>query len=62
MKDSLESSIRKFANNQEIQLETLALMKVGREKGDTAEAIIDNIIANILLRFNGIPIKIDGQN
>jgi hypothetical protein len=53
----LEERIRKFSKDPRIILETLAMLKVGRDKGDNAEEIISRITASILFRFHGIPLK-----
>lgn len=48
--------IAAFSKDPEVILESLAMLKVGREKGDSAEEIMAHVIASALLRFNAIPV------
>lgn len=52
---SLETRIRAFASNPEEQVDALAMIKVGQEKKDPPEVIMQHLIANILLKFHGMP-------
>lgn len=54
---SIEDQIAAYAKDPEIQMEALALMKVGRDKGDSAQEIMSKIIAHLLMKFHGIPLK-----
>lgn len=58
---TVKQRIVSFAKDPEIQLEALAMLKVGRDKGDSAEEIMSRIIASLLMRFHGIPVK-EGLN
>ncbi len=58
----LEKKIVSFAKDPEVILETLALINVGRNKGDCVEEVMSRIIANLLMRFHGIPIKPGNSN
>lgn len=51
----LEEKICAFAKKPEIGLEALAMIKVGRDKGDAIEVIMPRVIASLLFRFHGIP-------
>ena len=54
---NIEQRIVSFAKNEEIQMEALAMLKVGRDKGDSPEQIMALIIAHLLMKFHGIPLK-----
>ncbi len=54
---NLEDKIRKYSNNPEKIIEAVAIMKVGRDKGDDWKLILRNAIAHVLLDFHGIPLK-----
>lgn len=54
---TLEQRIRDFANDPDICMEHLALLKVGHEKGDPPVEIMKRILGSALLRFHRIPIN-----
>jgi hypothetical protein len=61
--NQLEQRICDFARDSEVQIEALAMMKVGRDKADSTKVIMSRVIANLLFRFHGIPVKdIGGLN
>lgn len=45
------NAIRSFSTNPRIIMESYALMKVGREKNESADSIMEHVICNLLLRF-----------
>lgn len=51
----LEQRIKDFANDPEVCMEHLALLKVGFDKGDKPEEIMKRILCSALLRFHRIP-------
>lgn len=55
--NNLEKRIATFSTDPNKITEAYALLKVGRDKGDSAETIMAHLIASILLDFHGIPIK-----
>lgn len=57
MTDPLTASIKAFATDPEIVQEHLALLKVGHEKGDSAEVIMQHLLVSVLLRFYKIPLN-----
>lgn len=59
---ALEDKIRKFAQDPAVIVEVVAMMKVGRDKDDSAEVIMSRVIAGLLFRFHGIPTRDGGQN
>lgn len=52
-----EDRIRAFAKDQETIMGACAMLKVGKDKGDSPEEIMSRLIAWLLMQFNGIPIK-----
>lgn len=58
----IEERIRDFSLDPKNVMEALAMVKVGRDKGDSPEVIFAHVIGNILLRFHGIESKKPGQN
>lgn len=53
---AIEDRIRKFSQDPEVILEALAMLKVGRDKGDSAEVIMSRVIAGMIFRFHGIQV------
>lgn len=49
--------IKEFSQDPDMIQECLALLKVGHEKGDSAEVIMSHVLLNMLFRFNKIPLK-----
>ncbi len=54
---TIEQRIIAYAKDPEIQMEALAMLKVGHDKGDPAREIMSRIIASLLMKFHGIPLK-----
>lgn len=52
-----EDRIAKFAKDPDVIILALAMLKVGRDKGATAQEIMSRVIAALLMQFHGIPIK-----
>ncbi len=53
----LVDKITAFAQDPKVIQEHLALLVVGRDKGDSAEEIMKRVLVSALLRFHKIPIK-----
>lgn len=52
-----EDRIAKFAKDPDVIILALAMPKVGRDKGDSAQEIMSRVIASLLMQFHGIPLK-----
>ncbi len=58
----LEDRIRAFSEDTGNIEEAIALIAIGRRENDQVDDIFANVIANVLLKFHGIPITKSNQN
>ena len=51
---TLDDRIRQFSNDPAIILECLALLKVGIDRKETPQSIMQHVVCSVLLRFHEI--------
>lgn len=54
---TIEEKIKQFVGDPENITQAMAMLKVGADKGDPIEVIMERTLADALFRFHGIPVN-----